>query len=124
MISVDRYILRMNLYHPQLNHRCIVFSILLQVLCMVELIPKLSLDQIIPALPKNSIAPETYDAFVEMVVLGLRNLAPYKFVKMQNPYLEIEVSKSATSTTVVKTAPSKRPDSSNPNFLGEDYLFI
>ena len=89
-----------------------------------SLIPKLSLDQIIPALPKNSIAPETYDAFVEMVVLGLRNLAPYKFVKMQNPYLEIEVSKSATSTTVVKTAPSKRPDSSNPNFLGEDYLFI
>ena len=85
---------------------------------MVELIPKLP-DQIIPALPKNSIAPETYDAFVEMVILGLRNLAPYKFVKMQNPYLEIEVSKSATSTTVVKTAPSKRPDSSNPNFLGK-----
>ena len=84
---------------------------------MVELIPKQP-DQIIPKLPDKAIEPDTYEAYVEMVVLGLRNLAPYKFVKMQNPYLEIEVSKTPTTTTTVSTAPSKRPDSSNPNFLG------
>ena len=71
---------------------------------MVELIPKQP-DQIIPKLPDNAIEPDTYEAYVEMVVLGLRNLAPYKFVKMQNPYLEIEVSKTPTTTTTVSTAP-------------------
>ena len=90
---------------------------------MVELIPKMP-DQIIPALPKNSIAPETYEAYVEMVILGLRNLAPYKFIKMQNPYLEIEVSKTATTNAITSTAPSKRPDASNPNFLGKQNTHI
>ena len=83
---------------------------------MVDLIPK-EPGQIIEKLPDYHIRPETRDAWVEMVVLGLRSLTPYHFQLMQNPCLEIEVSNAGKEPTIVTTNNSKKPNTSNPNFL-------
>jgi len=52
-------------------------------------------------IPPASIEPETHKAYVEIVVVGLRNLAPYNFKKMVNPFLEIETSSNDDSTNGV-----------------------
>jgi hypothetical protein len=53
-----------------------------------------------------------------MVVLGLRNLLPYNFQAIQNPYLEIETGNEhggKPEITITKT--SKKPSPNNANFL-------
>ena len=69
--------------------------------------------------PPPSIIPDVKPAFIEMIAVGLRNLAPYKFKSMVNPYLEIEAGaahgKKKGEVTVTKS--SKKPNPSNPNIL-------
>lgn len=60
--------------------------------------------------------PPARDAFVEIVVVGLRDLAPFQFQPMQSPYLEIRYDFLDFHKSH-KTAPSKKPEPSNPNYL-------
>merc|ERR1711871_865607 len=54
-----------------------------------------------------------------MIVVGLRNLAPYKFQGMVNPYLEIEpgTAHGEKKAEVTVTKASRKPNPSNPNIL-------
>ena len=68
--------------------------------------------------PSVSIIPPTGPAYIEMVVLGLRNLLHYNFQAIQNPYLEIETGNEhggKPEITITKT--SKKPSPNNANFL-------
>ena len=68
--------------------------------------------------PKRpSIVPPVRDAYVEMIVIGLRNLQPYNFQAIQNPYLEIESPQESGKTNVTVTKTSRKPTPSSPNFL-------
>lgn len=40
--------------------------------------------------PPPSIIPTMRKAYIEIIALGIRDMLPYNFVPMQNPYLEIE----------------------------------
>jgi hypothetical protein len=55
-------------------------------------------------------------AFIELILIGMRDLAPYNFQAMSAPFLEIELN-SFGSTYLSTTASSKRPEPENPNFL-------
>ena len=69
--------------------------------------------------PPDPIIPKTRPAFIEMVVVGLRNLAPYKYQNMVSPFLEIEPGAIADDMKhdVTRTKHSRKPSPSNPNFL-------
>ena len=56
-------------------------------------------------------------SFVEVTVLGLRDLAPFAFQSIYMPFVEIDCGDRARSTNVRKTKASKLPSGSNPNFL-------
>ena len=72
-----------------------------------------------PYPPPAPIIPENKPAFIEMIVVGLRNLAPYKFQSMVNPYLEIEAGTAhgEKKAEVTVTKASRKPNPSNPNIL-------
>eukprot|EP01038_Epipyxis_sp_PR26KG_P004421 gene4421-6250_t len=84
------------------------------VLASVQLIP--ANGKTIPKSPLRSIIPPTRSAFIELIVIGVRDLAPYKFQEMQSPFMEIELN-SFGSTYLATTATSKKPNPSNPNYL-------
>jgi hypothetical protein len=63
------------------------------------------------------IHPETYEAWIEVIVLGLRNLAPYNFQAVQNPFLELIVENVDGTKQKTCTRNSKKPSPANPNFL-------
>ena len=56
-----------------------------------------------------------YEAWVEVVALGMRSLAPHAFLPIQNPYLSFEVAGAGQAP--VHTNRSKRPSGRDPNFL-------
>jgi hypothetical protein len=64
-----------------------------------------------------SIVPPTRDAYVEMIIIGLRNLQPFNFQAIQNPFLEIELPQDDGKTSVTVTKSSRKPTPSSPNFL-------
>ena len=76
-----------------------------------------------PYPPPAPIIPQVKPAFIEMIVVGLRNLAPYKFQSMVNPYLEIEAGTAygEKKAEVTVTKASKKPNPSNPN-IGRAFL--
>jgi len=62
------------------------------VLVSIQLIPTLG-REISPVIAKpNPIIPKTRSAIVELIVIGCRDLAPYNFVPIQAPFLEMELS--------------------------------
>ena len=69
-----------------------------------------------PIPPELSIMPAARDAFVEMILLGCRDLAPFNFRPMAAPFLEMTLDSLGSSYTS-KTQPSKVPNPSNPNYL-------
>lgn len=62
------------------------------------------------------IRPPTVPAFIEFIVIGVRDMSPYNFQAMQAPFLDIELSSFDTKYSSA-TQTSKKPDPSNPNFL-------
>lgn len=77
--------------------------------------------QIIPTIgnklaPPKSIIPDCKDAYIEIIAVGIRDMAPFLFQSMQNPYLELEIESFGTRYKAT-TKKSKKPDPSNPNFL-------
>jgi hypothetical protein len=62
------------------------------------------------------IKPDGRRCFLEVIVLGIRNIAPYHFRSMSNPFLEMRLD-SLGNTYEANTEPSKHPDPDNPNYL-------
>jgi len=88
-----------------------------QFLISVQLIP--TEGRLLPHLvysEKNSIVPESRPAFLELICVGLRDLAPFNFQSISNPFLEITLD-SLGSSYIATTKASKVPDPANPNFL-------
>ena len=87
-----------------------------QLLVSVQLLPLSATSTDTLKLPSPSIVPELRDAFVEVIAVGIRDMAPYNFLPMQSPFLEIEIDSFGTRQ-VTTTTTSKKPTPSNPNFL-------
>ncbi len=87
-----------------------------QLLISVQLIPLTVASTDTLKLPSPSIVPELRDAFVEVIAIGIRDMAPYNFLPMQSPFLEIEID-SFGNRQLTSTTTSKKPTPSNPNFL-------
>ena len=66
--------------------------------------------------PVHSIKPEHQDAFIEVMVVGIRDLQPYMFIPIQYPFVEFELNSLGSKYTQT-TEPSKRPAPDNPNYL-------
>lgn len=58
-----------------------------KLLVLVQLIPKLGRN--ISKEPTINITPETESAYIELIALGIRDLAPYNFQAVQAPFLEL-----------------------------------
>lgn len=87
-----------------------------RILVAVEIVPEMIItNKELLKVPSN-IKPETVDAFIEIIAVGIRDLAPFNFQPMVNPFLEIELNTIGTKY-LQKTASSKVPNASNPNFL-------
>lgn len=69
--------------------------------------------------PATSIVPEMVPCSVEFTVVGLRNLAPFALLPIQNPYMVIDVPdhKAKDGKQSIKTGRSKKPAGNNPNYL-------
>jgi hypothetical protein len=85
-----------------------------EILVSVQLIPLFG--QTLPTNNLPSIIPETRQAFIEFLAIGIRDMAPFNFQSMQAPFMEITLQ-SFDTTYKSATQTSKRPDPSNPNFL-------
>ncbi|RHY35089.1 hypothetical protein DYB32_000418 [Aphanomyces invadans] len=72
-------------------------------------------DTVLP--PPRSIVPKTRIAYLEIIVLGLRDLKPYQFLPIQMPFIEFNLGSSEHANQEMKTEKSKRPSGANPNFL-------
>lgn len=79
-----------------------------------QLIPKTKPDMIIP--PPPSIKPSLREAWIEIVALGLRDMAPFNFQSMVSPYLNIELE-TPEKVERIQTMSSKKPEPENANFL-------
>jgi hypothetical protein len=51
-----------------------------------------------------------------VIALGIRNMSPFNFQAMSNPFLEMEYDSFGTKD-IITTESSKKPEPSNPNFL-------
>ncbi|RLN67548.1 hypothetical protein BBP00_00001562 [Phytophthora kernoviae] len=86
-----------------------------EILASLELVRKTFPDEKIPrALP---ILPRNRKAFLEITVLGLRNMEPYQFLPIQLPFVEFVLGGKDHASQEMITDKSKRPSGSNPNFL-------
>ena len=85
------------------------------VLLTFQLIQKSEAAQVVPFLPV-SIRPRYQDWWLEVVALGCRKLASYKFMPAQHPYVELDTGDRSLTSNVKRTANSKKPSGTNPNF--------
>ncbi|KAF0685796.1 Aste57867_22404 [Aphanomyces stellatus] len=67
--------------------------------------------------PPPSIAPKTRTAYLEIIVLGLRDMRPFQFLPIQVPFIEFSLGNTEHADQEMKTEQSKRPSGTNPNFL-------
>ena len=86
------------------------------VLLGFQLIRKSHHNEIVPNIPR-SIAPITEEWLVEIVVLGLRDMAPYKFLPPNNPQVSFDVGKRERKGDTKRTQHSKKPSGTNPNYF-------
>ncbi|KAG7389144.1 hypothetical protein PHYBOEH_007572 [Phytophthora boehmeriae] len=86
-----------------------------EILASLELVRKTFPDEKVPrAIP---ILPRNRKAFLEITVLGLRNMEPYQFLPIQLPFVEFILGSKDHASQEMITEKSKRPSGSNPNFL-------
>jgi len=83
-------------------------------LVMVQIIPQEG--RVIPKPLRNNITPATRKAYLELILIGIRDMAPFNFQSMCAPFVEIELN-SFGSSYLSTTGSSKRPVPDNPNFL-------
>lgn len=85
-----------------------------ELLLSAQLIPKDTPDDVLPPVPP--IIPTLRPAFLEIIALGCRDMAPFNFLPLQLPFLEFEVDSMSGHETAV-TVTSRKPTPANPNFL-------
>lgn len=85
-----------------------------EILCSFQLIPKVTPDMIIP--DPIDIKPTLRTAYIEIIALGVRNMAPFQFQSMVSPFLELSIE-CPDKKMQIETDTSKRPSPDNPNFL-------
>ena len=81
-----------------------------------QLVAKATPEQVIPAIP-STIRPITEDWFLEIVALGVRNLAPYDMQRIYLPFVEFDVGDRSRSAQVYSTGASKSPSGPDANYL-------
>lgn len=86
-----------------------------EILASLELIRKQFPDERVPQ--SASIVPKTRKAFIEITVLGLRNMEPFQFLPIQLPFIEFVLGGKDHASQEMITEKSKRPSGSNPNYL-------
>ncbi|CAM9243290.1 unnamed protein product, partial [Sphacelaria rigidula] len=84
-----------------------------ELLVSLQIIHTKSAD--LPEPPK--IVPETRPAYLDMVILGIRDLQPYNYLPMQLPYCVFEVDDMDGTKRSLQTETSNKPSGSNANFL-------
>ncbi|KAF0685790.1 Aste57867_22398 [Aphanomyces stellatus] len=72
-------------------------------------------DRVLPE--PESIVPAVRKAYLEIIVLGLRDMRPYQFLPIQLPFIEFTLGGREHASQEMKTEKSKRPSGENPNFL-------
>ena len=70
----------------------------------------------LPRVPET-IEPEMEEWCVEVIAIGLRDMAPYQFQPVYSPFLEFDCGDHKRSSDVRSSKPSKKPNGRNPNFL-------
>jgi hypothetical protein len=87
-----------------------------ELLVSVQLIP--TLGRSIPKPKENPSIFEvpTRNAFIEFLVIGIRDMAPFNYQPMQAPFISVELN-SFGSKFKSQTASSKKPEPANPNYL-------
>ncbi|EQC29478.1 hypothetical protein SDRG_12726 [Saprolegnia diclina VS20] len=63
------------------------------------------------------IVPKMRRAYIEIIVLGLRDMKPFQFLPIQLPFIEFTLGGKTHANQEMKTEKSKRPSGANPNFL-------
>ncbi|OQR97039.1 hypothetical protein THRCLA_07103 [Thraustotheca clavata] len=72
-------------------------------------------DMVLPV--PRPIHPKMRKAYIEIIILGLRDMRPYQFLPIQLPFLEFTLGGKVHASQEMKTEKSKRPSAQNPNFL-------
>ncbi|KAF0685797.1 Aste57867_22405 [Aphanomyces stellatus] len=72
-------------------------------------------DAVVP--PPPSIVPKTRTAYLELIVLGLRDMRPFQFLPIQLPFVDFNLGNTEHANQEMRTEKSKRPSGANPNFL-------
>eukprot|EP01114_Cavostelium_apophysatum_P012665 TRINITY_DN2890_c0_g1_i2.p1 TRINITY_DN2890_c0_g1~~TRINITY_DN2890_c0_g1_i2.p1 ORF type:complete len:2032 (+),score=608.70 TRINITY_DN2890_c0_g1_i2:72-6098(+) len=80
------------------------------VLCSFQLIPYENVDKY---LAPPDITPKFKDCILEVSVVGLREMIPFRLLPMQKPFVQINCGSEAKVTTRTSTSPK----SSSPNYL-------
>jgi hypothetical protein len=83
---------------------------------LYQLVKKVNVRDPVDRVPET-IQPVMEDWFVEVIVVGLRNMAPYQLTPILNPFLEFDCGDKTRSTDFRATKPSKVPSGTDPNFL-------
>eukprot|EP01138_Halocafeteria_seosinensis_P001972 gb/GECG01002020.1/.p1 GENE.gb/GECG01002020.1/~~gb/GECG01002020.1/.p1 ORF type:complete len:1966 (+),score=293.18 gb/GECG01002020.1/:1-5898(+) len=81
-----------------------------------QVVRKSSQNEIVPNIPRT-ITPVCEEWLVEIVVLGLRDMRPYKFLPSNNPQVGFDVGKRERKGDTKYTQHSKKPSGSNPNYF-------
>jgi hypothetical protein len=104
------------LIHFFLASSLFFFFFIGELLVSIQLIPTLG-----RSIPKPKENPTIFDvptrnAFIEFLVIGIRDMAPFNYQPMQSPFISVELN-SFGSKFKSQTATSKKPEPANPNFL-------
>lgn len=85
-----------------------------EILVSFLLIKKKKVDQNVP--PPRTIEPPMRMCWIDLHVIGLRNLMKKGIYKIKQPYLYFDLVSNGYGDSI-KTAPSRQPTPENPNFL-------
>jgi hypothetical protein len=92
-----------------------------EVLCSFLLIELKKLDQNIP--PPRPIEPPLRKAYLDIHLIGLRNLVKRGYSNIRNPYLQLDLVSTGYGDSI-KTSPSRLPMPTNPNYLERQIVSV
>eukprot|EP00003_Mantamonas_plastica_P023874 TRINITY_DN4363_c0_g1_i1.p1 TRINITY_DN4363_c0_g1~~TRINITY_DN4363_c0_g1_i1.p1 ORF type:complete len:910 (+),score=331.98 TRINITY_DN4363_c0_g1_i1:865-3594(+) len=84
------------------------------ILASFQLIPEEDIAKF-PA--PETIVPQMKDCVFEISVVGLRNMLPYLFADISNPWLEFDCGDRSNEENILRTQTCNEPSGKNPNHL-------
>lgn len=91
-------------------------------LCSFQLVAKRDANERFQ--PPAPIAPSFRGAYLELIALGVRDMKPYNFSHIGEPYVRFDVPSVDDSPQTFQTRPSKYPRGRDANFLQKEVLFV